>query len=89
MLIHDSDTITPLYPAKYDDSPSTKFVFALFLNAKTPVLWIADKDPGPPIHYLFMDGGPVRSRVTGYSSSLAYQVPRPTKLPEDEQTLRG
>jgi len=48
MLVHDSDTITPLYPARYDDSPSTKFVFALFLNAKTLILEIADKDPGTP-----------------------------------------
>jgi hypothetical protein len=47
-LVHDSDTIKPLYPARYNDSPSTKFVFALFSNAKTSMLWTVDKDPGTP-----------------------------------------
>ena len=47
-LVHGSDTITPLYPARYDDSPSTKVVFALFLNAETLIFWTVDKDPGTP-----------------------------------------
>jgi len=47
-LVHNSDTIMPLYSARYDGSPSTKFVFILFLNAKTLILWTVDKDPGTP-----------------------------------------
>jgi len=43
-LVHGSDTITPLYPARYDDCPSTKFVFVLFLNAKTLILWTVDEE---------------------------------------------
>ncbi|GAI72484.1 unnamed protein product [marine sediment metagenome] len=37
-----------MYLTEYNDSPSTKFVFALFLNAKTSMLWTVDKAPGTP-----------------------------------------
>jgi len=47
-LVHNSDTTALSYPARYDDCPSTKFVFALFSNAKTSMLWTVDEDPGPP-----------------------------------------
>jgi len=47
-FVHDSDTTALSYPARYDDCPSTKFVFALFLNAKTSMLWTVDKAPGTP-----------------------------------------
>jgi len=77
MRVHNSDTITLLYLTEYNDSPSTKFVFALFLNAKTSMLRTVDKDPGPPYKRMARAG----SLTSRPGSSTLSREKRATSMP--------